>query len=178
MNAKHNLCYKMTKIFLYFISLFSYLIVLLCSDPKGILSKEFNGLSKFFLNVYIIIAYFLIMIHSISPKIICEVFVNNISFIFTDKGKILINLYIGFLYMKSKDIYQFILGIILIIISVLLLLFHMIFSYYFSVKDVEKSEKTVKISTENHDNSVKDSVVDCKLDVDKALESSVSEEKG
>ena len=84
-------------------------------------------MSKFCSNFYIIAFYILILIHSISPKILCGFILNNISFISTDIGKLVINWGISILYWSSNNTAHLIFGIITFITSTVLFLSEFIF---------------------------------------------------
>ena len=109
------------------LNLCSFIIVNLIVNRQKDNYVEYTSLSKFCSNFYIIAFYILILIHSISPKILCGFILNNISFISTDIGKLVINWGISILYWSSNNTAHLIFGIITFISSLVLFLSEFIF---------------------------------------------------
>ena len=65
--------------------------------------NEYSTLSKYCSNCYIFIILLISLIHSINPKLICKMISHNLGILVCDKGKIIINLSLGILYLNNKN---------------------------------------------------------------------------
>ena len=109
------------------LNLISFVIITIIINNQKHNYIEYTSLSKFCSNLYILLFYTLILIHSISPKILCGFILNNISFITTDIGKLLINLGISILYWSSNNKAHIVFGVISFVSSFALFLGEFIF---------------------------------------------------
>ena len=91
------------QIFLITINLISFIVITIITNNQKENYIEYTSLPKFCSNIYIIIFFIIILVHSIKSKFICNILSDNLSFITTDKGKIIINLSLGILFWSSNN---------------------------------------------------------------------------
>ena len=107
---------------------------------------EYTSLSKICSNLYIFLFYILILIQSIYPKIFYKFFLENISFITTDIGKLCINFGISILYWSSNNAAHIVFGVITFVSSFGLFLCEFIFQCRI-LNDVQY-DKSININRE------------------------------
>ena len=84
-------------------NLVCFIVVTILTNNQKESYIEYTSLSKLCSNIYIIIFFIIMLIHSINPKFICNILSDNISFITSDKGKIIITLSLGILFWSSNN---------------------------------------------------------------------------
>ena len=94
---------KIIQTLVFALNLISFTIMILLIDYKKNNYRKYTNLSKFFLNFYIFSILFILLLHSIYPKILCSAFTYNFPIITKDIGKMIINLSIGILYWSSNN---------------------------------------------------------------------------
>ena len=135
---------KFLQIGLFSIDIFVFLIVLFSTNSSSEKYKEYTAVSKFFLDLYILVIYAVLLLVTILPRLIYSRIKKHILFIFTDKGKVIISFALSLIYWFAKNKPQFILGIILTITSILLFIYEFIF--YFAKVDNFLSSKGIDFS--------------------------------
>ena len=122
---------------------------------------EYTSLSKIFSNIYIIFTLLVLLMHSISSKLICKFISEDFSFLTNDIGKIIINLSIGVLFWSSNNTPHVIFGILNFISSIALCISEFIFQFkivkfiHFDTESNEdKNEDINSSSNENHENKI------------------------
>ena len=123
---------KIKKFFQIGIFSFNLLVNLIClfsTNSKNKNYKEYTGIVKFFLYLYIMAIYgFLIMI-TIYPFLLYHKMKKHLLFVFTDKGKIIISYLISFIFLFSRNKPQLIFGILSTISTTILLIYEFIFYF-------------------------------------------------
>ena len=109
-------------------SLFSFLIITLCTNTKSSTFIEYTDLSKFFLNLYIFIILLLCFIHSISPNLNCSLIKEGFGIITTMKGKIIVFLAIDIMYYSTESMPQKLFGMITFVTVLALFLANIVFN--------------------------------------------------
>ena len=146
---------KFLQIGLFSIDLFAFMISIFSTNSSSEKYKEYTGVSKFFLDIYIILIYALLIVITILPGLVYHRVKRYIIFIFTDKGKVIISFAISLIYWFAKNKPQFILAIILTLSSTLLLIYEFIFYFtkvenFLSSKGIEfenKGQSTFDLET-------------------------------
>ena len=145
--------YKKLKIVLSSIAPISFSISSIYAKKDAKL-LEYTSISKSVSNFYVYTLLIIILIHSMSPNLICKLFSNNFYFITTDKGKSIITLLIGGLYLPNTCKALKIFGSLNFTVSFILLLFLMIFKN--NKKHVELNNENTKVKDENNTIEIKD----------------------
>ena len=128
------------------INLLIFLLVLFSTSSKSKNYKEYTGASVFFLDLYIIAIDILLIVLTIIPGLFYHRLKKHFLFIFTDKGKVIINFLISLIYWFARNKPQFVLGFLLTITSIILLIYEFIFYFtkvenFLSTKGIEFSNK-------------------------------------
>ena len=84
--------------------------------------NEYTSLSKYCSNCYIFLIFLILLLHSIYPKLICKFLSDNLGILVCDKGKIIIILSIGVLYLNNNNTPQFFFSIFNFLSSFVLIL--------------------------------------------------------
>ena len=110
--------------FIYCVDLFYFLCLVLFLNTKAENYKSFTCVSKFFLNIYILGLFTLIIIHNITPGILCKIFTNNFKAFTTLFGKVIITSVISLIYIGSSNTSECFFGILIIISNVAILVLY------------------------------------------------------
>jgi hypothetical protein len=110
--------------FIYCLDLFYFLCLVLFLNTKAENYKSFTCVSKFFLNIYILGLFTLIIIHNITPGILCKIFTNNFKAFTTIFGKVIITSVISLIYIGSSNTSECFFGILIIISNVAILVLY------------------------------------------------------
>ena len=110
--------------FIYCLDLFYFLCLVLFLNTKAENYKSFTCVSKFFLNIYILGLFTLIIIHNITPGILCKIFTNNFKAFTTLFGKVIITSVISLIYIGSSNTSECFFGILIIISNVAILVLY------------------------------------------------------
>ena len=126
-----NSCFSTTKkkiqILVFTLNLITFIIIISTTNNKKDNYIEYTNLSKYCSNLYIIVLFLILLIHSINQNLICSFISNNLSILTNDIGKIIINLLIGILFWSSNNNSHVIFGIINFVSSLALFLCELIF---------------------------------------------------
>ena len=90
----------------------AFIVTTLCTKTKNPNFIEYTDLSKFLLNLYILILLLLCFLHSISPSLVCKMFTDRIGIITTDRGKIFLLTAIMTMYFSTESMPQKLFGMI------------------------------------------------------------------
>lgn len=136
-----------------------FILVLFSSSSKSKNFKEYTGVSKFFLDFYIMIIYAALIANSIFPKLFYIIVKRHFRFILTDKGKVIISFLLSMIYWFCKNKPQLTLGVLLLITSIILLIYELIsmvakFEEFLGSKGIEIYNKE---QVEDNNNSEKPS---------------------
>ena len=112
MKLTYELIKKIISILSLSTSLGAFLVTTLCTNTKSPTFIEYTDLSKFFLNLYILILLILMLFHSIYPKMVCSIFTNRLGIITSSKGKITILVFIMIMYFSTESLPQKLFGMI------------------------------------------------------------------
>ena len=118
---------KVIQILVFALNLISFIIMILLTDYKKNNYIQYTHLPKTISNLYIISIFLILLLHSIYPKILCPILIDNLSFLKKDISKMIINLSIGILYWSSNNNPQLVFGIISFVSSFALFLCEFIF---------------------------------------------------
>ena len=110
--------------FIYCVDLFYFLCLVLFLNTKAENYKSFTCVSKFFLNIYVLGLFTLIIIHNITPGILCKIFTNNFKAFTTIFGKVIITSVISLIYIGSSNTSECFFGILIIISNVAILVLY------------------------------------------------------
>ena len=110
--------------FIYCVDLFYFLCLVLFLNTKAENYKSFTCVSKFFLNIYILGLFTLIIIHNITPGILCKIFTNNFKAFTTLFGKVIITSVISLIYIGSSNTSECFFGILIVISNVAILVLY------------------------------------------------------
>ena len=110
--------------FIYCLDLFYFLCLVLFLNTKAENYKSFTCVSKFFLNIYVLGLFTLIIIHNITPGILCKIFTNNFKAFTTIFGKVIITSVISLIYIGSSNTSECFFGILIIISNVAILVLY------------------------------------------------------
>ena len=127
MNSCFSTIKKKIQIFVFTLNLITFIIIISTTNNKKDNYLEYTNLSKYCSNLYIIVLFLIILIHSINQNLICSFISNNLSILTNDIGKIIINLLIGILFWSSNNNSHVIFGIINFVSSLALFLCELIF---------------------------------------------------
>ena len=110
-----NTCFSFIKnkirIILITLNFVTFIIITTIMNKNSDDYNEYSTLSKYCSNCYIFIILLISLIHSINPKLICKMISHNLGILVCDKGKIIINLSLGILYLNNKNTPQLIFSI-------------------------------------------------------------------
>ena len=146
---------KFLHIGIFSFDLLAFLIVETITSTKNKNYKSYTDCIVFFLDIYIIAIYLILILNTINPKILYPKISKYLTFIFHDKGKVIISFLIDVIYWFASNGPQFSLSVLLFITSVILLIYEFIF--YFS--KVEKFFQTKGIEFTNKENKASDFVI-------------------
>jgi hypothetical protein len=123
MNSCFHSIKRKIQILIFSINLVTFILIILFTNNKNDDNYiEYTTLTKFLSNIYIILIFLILLIDSISHKLICSYIKDNISFLSNDIGKAIINLLIGILFWSSNNNAHVIFGIINFVSSLVLFL--------------------------------------------------------
>ena len=149
------------QILVFSLNLIAFIIIASYTTNNNENYVEYTNLSKIFSNIYIIFTLLVLLIHSISSKLICKFISEDFSFLTNDIGKIIINLSIGVLFWSSNNTPHVIFGILNFISSIALCISEFIFQFkivkfiHFDTESNEdKNEDINSSSNENHENKI------------------------
>ena len=149
------------QILVFSLNLITFIIIISYTTNNEDNFIEYTSLSKIFSNIYIIFTLLVLLIHSISSKLICKFISEDFSFLTNDIGKIIINLSIGVLFWSSNNTPHVIFGILNFISSIALCISEFIFQFkivkfiHFDTESNEdKNEDINSSSNENHENKI------------------------
>lgn len=133
---------KILHIAIFSIDLVIFLLVLFTSSSKSPKFKEYTGVTKFFLDIYIIVIYAALIVIEVYPKLIKTIIKKQFSFMINDKGKVILSFLLSMIFWFSKNKPQLILGILLFLTSLILLVYELIsiigkFETFLSSKGIE-----------------------------------------
>ena len=109
-------------------SFFSFIVTELVTNTKSPNFIEYTDLSRFFLNLYILLIYLLCLVHSVYPSILCPIITESLSIITTIKGKIILSLAIDIMYYSTESLPQKLFGMITFICVLALFLGDIVFN--------------------------------------------------
>ena len=112
MKLTFELIKKIVRILTTLVCLGSFIVTTLCTKTKSPNFIEYTDLSKFFLNLYILILLLLCFLDSIYPRLVCKIFSDRIGIITTDKGKIFLLSAIMTMYFSTESMPQKLFGMI------------------------------------------------------------------
>ena len=149
------------QILVFSLNLITFIIITSCTINSNENYIEYTNLSQIISNIYIILTLLVLLIHSISSKLICKFISEDFSFLTNDIGKIIANLSIGVLFWSSNNTPHVIFGIINFISSIALSISEFIFQFkivkfiHFDTESNEenKNEEANDVSNENHESN-------------------------
>ncbi len=109
-------------------SFFSFIVTELVTNTKSPNFIEYTDLSRFFLNLYILLIYLLCLVHSVYPSILCPIIIESLSIITTIKGKIILSLAIDIMFFSTESLPQKLFGMITFICVLALFLGDIVFN--------------------------------------------------
>ena len=141
--------------------LLAFIISIISTKTKNSNYIEYTDLSKFFLNLYTLFLLILIFVHTIYPKIICNIFINNFGIISSEKGKIMLLSFIFIMYFGTGSMPQKIFGMVAFFATFSLFLSNLFFNcrtYGFSEEKKLNNlginnSKNITITSVNFNNS-------------------------
>ena len=143
--------------FIYCVDLFYFLCLVLFLNTKAENYKSFTCVSKFFLNIYILGLFTLIIIHNITPGILCKIFTNNFKAFTTLFGKVIITSVISLIYIGSSNTSECFFGILIIISNVAILVLYFMTNKNEDTHNIPKQENNQGNSIEvNISNSMEE----------------------
>jgi hypothetical protein len=143
--------------FIYCLDLFYFLCLVLFLNTKAENYKSFTCVSKFFLNIYILGLFTLIIIHNITPGILCKIFTNNFKAFTTIFGKIIITSVISLIYIGSSNTSECFFGILIIISNIAILALYFMTNKNVEIQNMPKQENNQGNSIEvNISNSMEE----------------------
>ena len=89
---------KYIQICVFLLNLISYIVITIIYNKNKDHYSEYTSLSKYSTNVFIIITFLILIIHTSCPDIICSFLKDNLAFFMADRGKIIVNISIGIMY--------------------------------------------------------------------------------
>ena len=120
---------KYLQIAIFSLNLFVFLLVLFTTNSKSKNYKEYTGVVKFFLWLYVILVYAFLIIITIYPGLLYFKLKKYFLFVFTDKGKIILSYSICLIFWFAKNKPQLVFGIISTICTTILLIYEFIFYF-------------------------------------------------
>ena len=120
---------KFLQIGVFSFNLFVFLISLFTTNSKNKNYKEYTGVSKFFLCLYIMGIYAFLIITTIYPGLLYFRMKKKFLIAFTDKGKIIISYLICLIFWFARNKPQLVYGIISTIFTTILLIYEFIFYF-------------------------------------------------
>ena len=143
--------------FIYCLDLFYFLCLVLFLNTKAENYKSFTCVSKFFLNIYILGLFTLIIIHNITPGILCKIFTNNFKAFTTLFGKVIITSVISLIYIGSSNTSECFFGILIIISNIAILALYFMTNKNVEIQNMPKQENNQGNSIEvNISNSMEE----------------------
>ena len=143
--------------FIYCVDLFYFLCLVLFLNTKAENYKSFTCVSKFFLNIYILGLFTLIIIHNITPGILCKIFTNNFKAFTTLFGKVIITSVISLIYIGSSNTSECFFGILIIISNIAILVLYFMTNKNVDMQNMPKQENNQGNSIEvNISNSMEE----------------------
>lgn len=117
---------KILHIVIFSIDLLIFILVLFSSSSKSKNFKEYTGVTKFFLDLYIIVIYIALIVNEIYPKLLKFILQKQFAFMLSDKGKVILSFVLSIIFWFSKNKPQLVLGILLFLTSLILLIYELI----------------------------------------------------
>ena len=151
MNSYFEKIKRRIQIVIISLNLISFIIITILINNKKRNYNEYTNLSRFFSNLYIIIILLILLVDSITPKCIPNIFSENISILTKSKGKISIIISIGCLFWTSNNFPHVLFGVINFISVFILILCEFIFD----CKILKKKDKVNLVNNEQRINNGK-----------------------
>ena len=143
--------------FIYCLDLFYFLCLVLFLNTKSENYESFTYISEFFLNVYVLGLFTLIIIHNITPGILCKIFTNNFKVFTTLFGKVIITSIISLIYIGSSNTSECFFGILIIISNIAILVLYFMTNKNADMQNMPKQENNQGNSIEvNISNSMEE----------------------
>ena len=120
---------KYLQIFVFSFNLLIFIIVLFSTDSNNRKYQKYTGSSKFFLSLYILSFYSFLLTITIYPGLLYHQLKSHISFVFTDKGKLILSYSLCIIYWFSGNKPQLIYAILSTITCTFLLIYEFIFYF-------------------------------------------------
>ena len=120
---------KYLQITIFSLNLFVFLLVLFTTNSKSRNYKEYTGVVKFFLWLYVLLVYAFLIIITIYPGLLYFKLKKYFLFVFTDRGKIILSYSICLIFWFAKNKPQLVYGIISTICTTILLIYEFIFYF-------------------------------------------------
>ena len=117
---------KFLQIGVFTFNLLIFLIVLFCTNSNNKNYKEYTGVSKFFLCLYVMLIYGFLILITIYPGMLYFLLKKHFLFVFTDKGKLIISYLICLIYWFSSNKPQLVFAVLSTIITTILLIYEFI----------------------------------------------------
>ena len=133
-------------------SFISFIVITLCTNVKSPNFIEYTSVSKFFLNLYILILLLLSLIHSIYPKIVCQMMTSGLSITTTYRGKIILLCVVDVMYLSTDNLPQKLFGMITFVCALALLLGNLVFNCEILNQKAEDNNKTTTSNNNNNNN--------------------------
>ena len=144
---------KYIQIVVFLLNLISYIVIAIIYNKNKAYYSEYSNLPKFTTNIFIIISFLILFIHTVYPQIICSFMKENLEFFFSDRGKIVVNISIGIMFWSCNDTPLLVFEIINFVSSFALFLCEFIFECKILHNEVEtdgfEKKDLIGMSVEN-----------------------------
>ena len=144
MNSYSEKIKRKIQIIIIVINIISFMIMMICNYNNKGNYNEYTNLSKLFSNFYIIIIFLIMLLHSISPNLICNIVSDNLKIITNSKAKIILIFLIGILFWNSDNFPHIIFGLINLISFIVLICCEIIIGFIIN----KNSNENKKINNE------------------------------
>ena len=146
MNKCFYLIKKYIQIVVFLLNIITFIVISIIYNKNKIYYTEFTTLPKLSSYIFILTIFLIIFCHTLCPKMLCSFITDNLHFLMTDRGKLIVNISIGIMYWSCDDIPLLVFSIINFVSSFALFLCEFIFQCNILYNGIENEYEEDKIS--------------------------------
>ena len=146
MNKCFYLIKKYIQIVVFLLNIITFIVISIIYNKNKTYYTEFTTLPKLSSYIFIMTIFLIILCHTLCPKMLCSFITDNLHFLMTDRGKLIVNISIGIMYWSCDDIPLLVFSIINFVSSFALFLCEFIFQCNILYNGIENEYEEDKIS--------------------------------
>ena len=148
MNKCFYLIKKYIQIVVFLLNIITFIVISIIYNKNKTYYTEFTTLPKLSSYIFIMTIFLIILCHTLCPKMLCSFITDNLHFLMTDRGKLIVNISIGIMYWSCDDIPLLVFSIINFVSSFALFLCEFIFQCNILYNRIENEYEEDKISSD------------------------------